>query len=46
MSYDPRSKQGILQIIQKDACTLMFMAALFTIDKTWKKINVYQQMNG
>ena len=24
-------------IIQKDACTLMFIAALFTIAKTWKQ---------
>ena len=24
-------------IIQKDACTPMFIAALFTIDKTWKQ---------
>ena len=24
-------------IIQKDTCTLMFIAALFTVDKTWKQ---------
>ena len=24
-------------IIQKDTCTLMFIAALFTITKTWKQ---------
>ena len=24
-------------IIQKDACTLMFIAALFTLAKTWKQ---------
>ena len=24
-------------MIQKDTCTPMFIAALFTIDKTWKK---------
>ena len=24
-------------LIQKDTCTLMFIAALFTIDETWKQ---------
>ena len=35
-------------IIQKDTCNPMFIAALFTIARTWKqpKLSVYQQMNG
>ena len=33
-------------IIQKDTCTPMFIAALFTITKTWQHLNVHQQMNG
>ena len=33
-------------IIKKDTCTPMFIAALFTIDKTWKQLNVPGQMNG
>jgi len=30
--------------IQNNTCTPMFIAALFTIDRTW--LNVHQQMNG
>ena len=33
-------------IIQKDTCTTMFMAALFTIARTWSNLSVHQQMNG
>ena len=33
-------------IIQKDTCTPMFIAALFTIAKTWNNLNVHQQTNG
>ena len=33
-------------IIQKDTCTTMFIVALFTIARTWKHLNVHQQMNG
>ena len=33
-------------LIQKDTCTPIFIAALFTIVKTWKPPNVHQQMNG
>ena len=33
-------------IIQKDTCTPMFIAALFTISRTLKQPNVPQQMNG
>ena len=29
---------------ERDMCTPMFIAALFTIDRTW--LNVHQQMNG
>ena len=32
--------------IEKDTCTPMFIATLFTIAKTWKQLNVHQQMNG
>ena len=32
-------------IIQKDICTPMFIAALFTIAKIWKHLSVHQQMN-
>ena len=32
--------------IEKDMCTPMFIAALFIIAKTWKHLNVHQQMNG
>ena len=42
VSYDPAIQFGYLSkaneiISQKDACTLMFTAALFTIAKTFKK---------
>ena len=41
LPYDPAIPlQGIYPdktIIQKDACTTMFIAALFTIAKTWKQ---------
>ena len=41
LPYDPEiSILGIYlekTLIQKDACTPMFVAALFTIDKTWKQ---------
>ena len=33
-------------IIRKDTCTPMFIAALFTIARTWKQPNVHQQRNG
>ena len=33
-------------LVQKDTCTPMFIAALFTIAKLWKQPNVHQQMNG
>ena len=32
--------------IQKDTCTPMFTAAPFTKAKTWKHLNVHQQING
>ena len=47
--YDPEIPLlGIYQdktFIQKDACTPMFTAVLFTITKTWKQPNVHLQMN-
>ena len=33
-------------IIQKDTCTPMFIAALFTTAKTWHNVNVHQQKNN
>ena len=34
-------------IIQKESCTTMFIAALFTVARTWKQPkSVHQQMNG
>ena len=32
--------------IERDTCTPMFIAALFTIARTWKQPNVHRQMNG
>ena len=41
LSYDPATPlMGICPertITQKDTCTLMFIAALFTIGRTWKQ---------
>ena len=32
--------------IERDPCTLMLIAALFIIARTWKQLDVHQQMNG
>ena len=32
--------------IERDTCTPMFIAALFTIARTWNNLDVHQQMNG
>ena len=32
--------------IETDMCTPMFIAALFTIARTWKQPDVHWQMNG
>ena len=32
--------------IERDMCTPMFIAALFIIARTWKHLDVHQQMNG
>ena len=32
--------------IERDTCTPMFIAALFTIARTWNQPNVHQQTNG
>ena len=37
LSYDPAISLLGEIIILKDACTPMFITALFTIAKTWKK---------
>ena len=50
LPYDPAIK--ILDIypekatILKDMCTPIFIAALFTIARMWKYLNVQQQING
>ena len=33
-------------IIQKESCITMFIAAVFTIGRTWKHLSVHQQMSG
>ena len=33
-------------LFQRDTCTPMFIAALSTIAKVWKKPNVHRRMNG
>ena len=33
-------------IIEKDACTSMFIAALFTIARSWKQRNAHRQTDG
>ena len=35
-----------ISIIQKDTCTSMFIAALFTIARQGSSLNVHHQMNG
>jgi len=32
--------------IEKDTCIPLFTEALFTIARTWKYLDVHQQMNG
>ena len=50
LSYDPAIPLlGIYPdktIIQKDTCTPMCIAALFTIAKPWKHINTHLEING
>ena len=50
LPYDPEIPLlGIYpekNIIQKESCTTMFIAALFTIARTWSNLSVHQQMNG
>ena len=31
---------------ERDTCTPVFITALFTIARTWKHLDVHQQMNG
>ena len=33
-------------VTQQSTCIIMFTAALFTIAKAWKHLNVHCQMNG
>ena len=33
-------------ILQKDICTSMFIAALFTIANLWTNLSIQQQVNG
>ena len=50
LPYDPEIPLlGIYpekNIIQKESCTTMFIAALFTIARTWSNLSVHRQMNG
>ena len=50
LPYDPAipqlGKYPEKIIIQKDTCTPIFIATLFTIAKTWNNVNVHQQLNG
>ena len=32
--------------IERDMCTPVFIAALFIIARTWKHLDIHQQMNG
>jgi len=49
LPYDPAMPLlGIYlekNLVQKDTCTPVFTAALFTITKTWRQPNVHQQRN-
>ena len=38
LPYDPAIPHPDKTVIQKDICTPMFIAALFTIAKTWKHV--------
>ena len=40
------SYEGSLTVIQKDICTFMFIAALFTIARTWKQSKYLLTENG
>ena len=33
-------------MIEKDRCTPVFTAALLTIARTWKQLDIHRQMNG
>ena len=52
IAYDPAIPflgmypEKMKTLIQKDTCTPIFIAALFTIAKTRKQLNVHRQMNG
>ena len=40
-------QNSVKAVIQKDTCPPpLFIAALFTIAKTWKNLHIHQQMNG
>ena len=52
LPYDPAiplldiCSEKMKTLIPEDTYTTMFIAALVTIIKTWKHLNVHQQMNG
>ena len=50
LSYDPAIPQlgnyPEKTIIQKDTCTPVFIAALFTVIRTWRNLDVHQQINA
>ena len=44
--FPPTGRMPEKTIIRKDTWVPMFAAAMFTITRTWKQPNVYQQRNG
>ena len=48
--YDPAITLLVIHTeetrIERDTCTPMFITALFIIARTWKHLDVHQQMNG
>ena len=50
LPYDPAIPMLGIQTeetrIKRDTCTPVFIAALFIIARTWKHLDIHQQMNG
>ena len=50
LPYDPAIPLLVIYsektIVQKESCTKMFIAAVFTIARSWKNLNAHRQMNG
>ena len=45
-AYTLKKKKKKKDTIQKDTYTPIFTTALLTTARTWKHLNVHQQMNG